>query len=221
MSEDLPRNVGAIFPPSDRLGLAVVSLCMAANDVQDAAVNAADANPQDHDDPDVTHRRRFSYRIRIAQGHLFEAIAALRAWEQGEPELRKLIQNLGPESRKAAGHVRGLEQQIGSKALETVRHSTFHYPAPCAGLSELRLVEAIEREGEGLPAALDVTKEARAPFRFADQLALSMALANFDGEEFDDHLRAIIEGSGSFVRLVQDLFLAYCEKRNVGHEFID
>ena len=43
---------------------------------------------------DVTHRRRFCYLIRIAQGHLFEAIAALRAWEQGEPELRKLIQNL-------------------------------------------------------------------------------------------------------------------------------
>jgi hypothetical protein len=173
---DLPRNVAAVFPPDDRLGVAVLSLCMAANDVEYAALRAADANPPDHPDPDITHRRRFYYLIRISQGHLFEAIAALRAWEQGEPELRKLIQNLDAGGRKAAARVRGLEQRIGSKALETVRHSTFHYPAPCAGLSELGLVEAVERERH-LPAAIDLSEEAGAPFRFADQLAMSMALA--------------------------------------------
>ena len=211
--------MAAIFPPDDRLGVAVLSLCMAANDVEYAAFRAADANPPDHPDPDVTHRRRFHYLIRISQGHLFEGIAALRAWEQGEPELRKLIQNLDADGRKAASRVRGLEQRIGSKALETVRHSTFHYPAPCAGLSELGLVEAIEREGE-LSAAIDLSKEAGAPFRFADQLAMSMALANFD-EGIDEHIAAIIEGSGAFARLAKAVFVSYCHKRKIGHEIVD
>jgi hypothetical protein len=217
---DLPGNVAAVFPPDDRLGVAVLSLCMAGNDVEYAAFRAADANPPDHPDPDVTHHRRFYYLIRIAQGHLFEAIAALRAWEQSEPEFRKLIQNLDAAGRKAASRVRGLEQRIGSKALETVRHSTFHYPAPCAGLSELGLVEAIEREAD-LPAALDLSDEAGAPFRFADQLAMSMALANFDDGEIEGHIAAIIEGSGAFVRLVKATFVAYCEKRKIGHEIVD
>lgn len=212
--------MAAVFPPDDRLGIAVLSLCMAANDVEYAAFRAADANPPDHPDPDVIHRRRFYYLIRIAQGHLFEAIAALRAWEQGEPELRKLIQNLDTAGRNAASRVRGLEQRIGSKALETVRHSTFHYPAPCAGLSELGLVEAIERESD-LSAALDLSDEAGAPFRFADQLAMSMALANFDDEELDDHIAAIIQGSGAFVRLVKGIFVAYCKKRKIGHQVVD
>lgn len=108
----------------------------------------------------------------------------------------------------------------GSKALETVRHSTFHYPAPCAGLSELGLIEAIERESE-LPAALDLSDEAGAPFRCADQLAMSMALANFDDEEIDDHIAAVIEGSGAFARLVKGIFIAYCKKRKIGHQIVD
>lgn len=212
--------MAAVFPPDDRLGMAVLSLCMAANDVEYAAFMAADANPPDHPDPDVTHRRRFYYLIRIAQGHLFEAIAALRAWEQGEPELRKLIQNLDATGRNAASWVRGLEQRIGSKALETVRHSTFHYPAPGAGMSELGLVEAIKRESD-LPAALDLSDEAGAPFRFADQLAMSMALASFDDEEIDDHIAAIIEGSGALVHLAKAIFVAYCRKRRIGHQIVD
>jgi hypothetical protein len=161
---ELPRNVAAVFPPDDPLALAMVALCMAANDVEYAAKRAAYANPPDHPDPDVRHRRRFYYLVRVAQGHLFEAIAALRAWEQDEPDLRKLIQNLDAEGRKAAARVRGLQQRIGSKALGTVRHTTFHYPAPCLGPSVLALTEAIEREGN-LPAALDLTDDAEAPFR--------------------------------------------------------
>lgn len=216
----LPRNVEAVFPPDDRLALAVVTLCMAANDVEYAAMRAADANPPDHLDPDVTHRRRFSYLVRVAQGHLFEAIAALRAWEQDEPDFRRLIQNLDDDGRKAAGRVRGLQQRIGSKALETVRHATFHYPAPYSGLSVLALTEAIEREGN-LPAELDLTDDAEAPFRFADQLVLSMAIANIEDENAETGIAAILEGSGSFVRLAKSLYLAYCKKRRVGFDLIE
>ena len=89
---------------------------MAANDVEHAAMRAGKANPPDHPEPDITHRRHFYYLARVAQGHLFEGIAALRTWEQDEPELRKLIQNLDAEGRKAAKQVRGLEQRIGAKA---------------------------------------------------------------------------------------------------------
>jgi hypothetical protein len=217
---ELPRNVAAVFPPDDRLALAVVALCMAANDVEYAAMRAGGANPPDHPDPDVQHRRRFYYLVRVAQGHLFEAIAALRAWEQDEPELRKLIQNLDPEGRKAASKVRGLEQRIGPKALETVRHTTFHYPAPGTGLSVLALIEAIEREAD-LPAALDLTDEAEAPFRFADQLALAMAVVHFDDESAEAGIGSILEGSGAFVRLTKALYLAYCKKRNIGFDLIE
>lgn len=217
---ELPRDVAAVFPSDDRLALAVIALCMATNDVEYAAKRAADANPPDHPDPDVIHRRRFSYLVRVAQGHLFEAIAALRAWEQDEPELRKLIQNLDDDGRKAAGRVRGLQQRIGSKALETVRHTTFHYPAPCSGLSVLALTEAIEREGD-LPAALDLTDDAEAPFRFADQLALSMAIANIENENAEAGIAAILEGSGAFVRLTKSLYLAYCKKRRIGFDLIE
>ena len=216
---DPPRNVAAVFPPDDHLGLAVVALCMAANDVEHAAMRAGKANPPDHPDPDITHRRRFYYLARVAQGHLFEGIAALRAWEQDEPELRKLIQNLDAEGRKAAKQVRGLEQRIGAKALETVRHVTFHYPAPGTGLSVLALTEAIEREAD-LTADIDLTDEAEAPFRFADQLALAMAVANFD-DDAKSAVAAILEGSGAFIRLVKAVYLTYCKKRKIGFDLIE
>lgn len=50
---------------------------------------------------------------------------------------------------------------------------------------------------------------------------MSMALANFDDKEIGDHIAAIIEGSGAFVRLVKATFFAYCEKRKIGHEIVD
>jgi len=50
---------------------------------------------------------------------------------------------------------------------------------------------------------------------------MSMALANFDDEEIDDHIAAVIEGSGAFARLVKGIFIAYCKKRKIGHQIVD
>src|SRR5215218_2681763 len=105
----LPRNVLTIFPPDDRVSLFVASMCMACNDVEDAKAEAEAANPPNPDHPDVAHRRRFSYRVRLLNGHLYEGIVALKAWRQSEAEIRNLLDALENDAKRALKLVCGLE----------------------------------------------------------------------------------------------------------------
>jgi hypothetical protein len=90
----LPRDVLTIFPPDDRVALFVVSLCMASNDVEDA-LTEIEAFPRENVEGDEPFlRRRFSYRVRLLGGHLYEGTVALKAWRRSEPGIRELLGKL-------------------------------------------------------------------------------------------------------------------------------
>lgn len=202
----------------------VISMCMAANDVKFAMLTTGSANPSDHPEPNITHHRRFTYWVRLTQGHLFEAIDALTSWRSSEAEVRSLLATLPAGAKGQLKIVCGLEQRLGLKVLERVRHGTFHYPHPelrRSPDSTLWLREAIEREAS-LESEIDLT-ESGVVYRFADQLALSIAIANHDDD--DDRLREqadLVRDAGfAFVGLAAAIYRAYCERRNLGFEIVD
>lgn len=216
-----PRSILTVFPPDDRVALFVAAMCGACNDVEAALVEADGANPADHPDPDVTHRRRHGYRIRMVMGHLYEGIIALKAWRQSEPGVQALLHKLDEEGRTALKRVVGLEQRVGADVLELVRHNSFHYAHPNpAHDSVADLAETIESNPE-VDAGIDLADDALATFRFADRLALGMAMAGHDPEKGEEQMRDVRETAKAFVVLVKEVYVAYCRDRGIGFEFVD
>jgi hypothetical protein len=218
----LPRDVVTIFPPDDRVSLFVASMCMACNDIEDAKAEAEAANPPNAD-ADVVHRRRFSYRVRMLNGHLYEGIVALKAWRQSEAEVRTLLDALEDEdAKRALKLVCGLEQRIGPKALEAVRQNSFHYPHPDPKRSPDSVAELAEaiRANPDLEADIDVGDDAQGTFRFADQLALSVAFGGHDPEKARAQAQTarIREAATAFIYLVKEIYLLYCRQRKIGFE---
>jgi hypothetical protein len=215
----LPRNLGAQFKPGDRVGLFVASMCMAANDIQNALELSVEANPPDHPDPDIGHRRRFGYWVRLTQGHLFEAIDALTSWREAEGKVRALIATLPAEAKADLAMICGLEQRLGPRVIEVVRQSTFHYPHPDRRRnpdSTEALTQAIEREREA-EAGIEVDEDRnRVHFRFADQLALSMAISGHDDERLDEQVTLVRDGAIALVRSVHAIYAKFCEERGIG-----
>lgn len=218
----LPRDVLTVFPPDDRVSLFVASMCMACNDIEDAKAEAEAANPPDAD-ADVSHRRRFSYRVRMLNGHLHEGIVALKAWRQSEAGVRNLLDALEDDAaRQALKLVCGLEQRIGPEVLEAVRQNSFHYPHPDPKRSPdsaADLAEAI-RTNPDLGADIDVGDDARGTFRFADQLALSVAFGGHDPDEVraKEQTARIREAAAAFIYLAKEIYLHYCGQRGIGFE---
>jgi hypothetical protein len=217
----LPRNVLTVFPPDDPAALFVVAVCAAANDVRDAMVEAGRANPAEPQDPDVTHRRRFTQRLRLAQGHLYEAIVTLKAWRQSSPEVRVLLSRLPEEAKRRLSNLMGLEQRVGTEALDAVRQNSFHYPHPDAKRSPdsaADLADAIRMNPEA-EAGIDVEEDVRGRYRFADQLMLSIAMGGHDLEGHSDQMAMIRDAGIDFANLVDEIFVAYCHDRGIGIDY--
>src|SRR3954453_14002388 len=79
-------TVPDVFPPDDPVAQFCVAMAMAANDVEQAIREAIGANPDGATDED-RERLRFSHKVRLTYGFLFEGIDALKGWRQGEPEV--------------------------------------------------------------------------------------------------------------------------------------
>jgi len=101
-------------------------MAMAANDVEYAVRQAIAANEEGASDED-RRRRRFYFKVRVANGFLFEGIDALKGWRQYEVAVAKLLRELPDDGAKLLAKVCGLEQQIGPKTLAHVRQNTLHY----------------------------------------------------------------------------------------------
>jgi hypothetical protein len=217
-----------VFPPDNRLALFMVSMCAANNDVWESDQIAAAANPQwAANDPHHAHRTRFTYQVRRSIGHLFEAIAALKAWREDEPGVRSLLASLSPDGVARLKLVCGLEQRIGPDTLRQVRNNSFHYPKPKSGYSPDpvdELADAIRQNG-GEAATFDVV-EAKAPpgqtpppsrrlYRFGDQLMLSIAFGAFDPDVEKGGAQAaqVREAAESFCALVDELHDLYLKRR--------
>jgi hypothetical protein len=177
------------------------------------------ANPPDADD-EHRHRERFTFKIRVANGFLFEAIDALRAWQQ-EPEIADLLRRLPAAGQEQLRKVRGLEQQIGSKTLEHIRQNTFHFQHPDPGKTPDSAAELAEVSGEmtDVVAAVDHSPEAQHTFRFGDEIALAMAIRRH--EDFEAETAKIVAGGVAFVQLSRHVWIAYCKHRGYEWELSD
>jgi hypothetical protein len=219
----LPRDVLTIFPPDDRVALFVVSLCMASNDIEDA-LTEIEAFPRENVEGDeLFFRRRFSYRVRLLGGHLYEGTVALKAWRRSEPGVRELLGKLNSEAKEALSLVCNLEQKIGPKALEAIRQNSFHYPHPDPRRvpdSTVDLADAI-RVNPDLEAAVDQGDDRRGTFRFADQLALAIAYGRHDPGGGYQQASMARRAAYAFVRLAADVYIAYASENEFGFEIVD
>lgn len=207
-------SVPDFFPPDDQVALFVVSMAMAANDIEYATRQAALANPEGATSKD-RDRLRFSHKVRLANGFLFEGIDALKAWAQHEPGVAKLLRSLTPEGTKLLRQVRSLEQKIGPKTLAHVRQNTFHYPHPDPSKTPDSTEDLAEVVAEltGVPASLMVGGEVEHTFPFADKVALSLAFRRHD--ELEVQTAKIRDGAIAFVNLVRHIHMRFCKGRGI------
>lgn len=193
-----------------------VAMAMAANDVECAVRQAVEANPDGATDED-RNRNRFSYKVRLANGFLFEAIDALKAWRQNDPDVAKVLRQLPRDGAKLLSKVCGLEQKIGPKTLAHVRQNTFHYPHPDPSKTPDSTGELAEVVGEldDVSATINIGEEIEHTFPFADQVALLMALRRHDE---DAETLQVRDGAIAFVNLARHIHRLYCEKRGIRFE---
>src|SRR3954449_12852607 len=111
-----------VFDPEYSPARFAVAMAMAKNDIERALRDALRADK--NDDPD------FSYRVRLATGHLVEAIDSLNAYSRECKDVQKLIRRVSPEGQNELKVVRGTLQKVGAEALKHARSNTFHYPSP-------------------------------------------------------------------------------------------
>src|SRR5262245_32606121 len=117
-------TISEAFPPDDPVARFVVSMAMAANDIEHALRAAGAAN--EADEPE------FGYWVRLSIGHLFEAQLALNHWRAYD-EVKNLLRKLPETATEDLKRVAGLAQRVGAELLEHNRHLTFHYPYPDRG----------------------------------------------------------------------------------------
>jgi hypothetical protein len=211
-------TVPDVFPPDDPVALFCVSMAMAANDVEDAIRQAVLANPDGATDEE-RDRMRFSQRVRVTYGHLFEGIDALKGWRQQEPEVAKLLRELPPKGAKLLKDVCGLEQRIGTETISHVRQNTFHYPHPEPSKRPgwtAELGKVIGELGE-TSATVSMSEETRHTFPFADLVALRLSLRRHTDDVDTLEVR---DGAVAFVNLVRHVHFAYCKRRGIRFELV-
>jgi len=210
------------FPADDREALFMASMCMASNDVEGALREVEEIRDGMEEDPALDARRRWGYRIRMLNGHLWEAIVALKAWRQSEPQVAKLLRELGAEPQKSLKLVMGLADEIGTDALRGMRNHSFHYPHPGTDWSPDPvddLADCICAEPDrGIE--IEGSDDGLATFVFADEVAFRLALSGHD-PNLDMSVaqgRAIRAAAEAFVEVIGAAFSVYCRRRDIEFE---
>lgn len=212
-------SVPDVFAPDDRVALFCVSMAMAANDIEYAIRQAVLANPDGASDEE-RERLRFSQKVRLTYGFLFEGIDALKAWRQQEAVVAMLLRELPQDGAKLLTKVCGLEQQIGTETIAHVRHNTFHYPHPepskvGRATAQIKELGEVIASLDDRTATVAMSEEAQHTFPFADQVALRMALLRHDDE---DAQAWVADGAVAFVNLVRHIHKRFCEQRGISFE---
>lgn len=195
---------------------------MAANDVEYAIRQAVAANPDGADDEDRM-QNRFSQKVRLTYGFLFEGVHALKGWRQHEPAVAALLRELPAESANQLSMVCSLEQKIGSKTLSAVRHHTFHYPHPDPSKvpDSTEMLATVIESADDVPLRVNIGERREHTFLFADPIAAGMALSEHDSEKLLEAQEAVRDGAIAFVQVARAIFLAFCEKRGYKLEVRD
>jgi hypothetical protein len=210
------------FPADDREALFMVAMCMASNDVEAALREVGEIRDGMEEDPTLDERRRWGYRIRMLNGHLWEAIVALKAWRQSEPQIATLLRGLGAEPQRSLKLVMGLADEIGTDALRGMRNHSFHYPHPGTDWSPDPVddLAACIRAEADRGIEIDGSDDGLATFLFADEVAFRLALSGHDpGLDLSvAQGRAIRDAAEAFVEVIGAAFSRYCRRRGVEFE---
>lgn len=202
-----------VFPPDEPAARFVVSMSMATNDIDRACrdlMRSADADGQD-----------FSYRVRLVVGHLVEAINALNSYSREFQEVRELLKRVPAKGQRDLSAVRGTLQRAGSRALESVRDNTFHYPSPARNYSptsdERLKVALADLTGRGTEMHVDGDTSA-VTLTFADDAAFNLAMGTVDNDEAYRRSEVARDGALAFLRWTAALMETYmnAEGRSFG-----
>ena len=162
-----------VFPPDEPVARFVVSMAMAANDVERAHRLAGQANTEDA--PEL------SGYVRWSMGFFVEAQDALDAYRQTYPEVRDILNRLPQKGKDPLKQVGGLQQKLGEKLAEHTRNHSFHYPYPSNAYKpngDERLSEVLRTftAEEAVVSARDDQQGNRVEmhYEFADRAALGV-----------------------------------------------
>jgi hypothetical protein len=198
--------MGVIFPAHLVEARFVVAMAMAANDIQTSFADVLKADSEGSPD--------WTYRIRIVNGHLLEALDSFDAYSTSYAEVRALIARIDHAYRKNLKIMRRTRQLAGSKALQHMRNSTFHYPSPSTSYtptSDQRLEEAmLKMAARGTALHVNGTTKA-VTLTFASEIALELSALEHkpDQEGHRKQLEAARDGALAFRAWVQALTMAY------------
>jgi hypothetical protein len=201
-------SIAEVFPHDDPVARFVVAMSMARNDVRHALANAGRAGEQD--DPE------FTYWVRIATGHYFEAAYALDHWRQ-IPEIRAFLDGLPQDGRDALRDATSAIQKIGSAALEYSRNRTFHYPYPTSRYpSDEEFSDTLKALGKQ-EATLTVESPRHGWFRlqFADRVAEGLAVRKHDPAKIKQQFALARDGAIGFVNFATRAWEQYARTRGL------
>jgi hypothetical protein len=118
-----------VFSPDDPVARFIVAISIARNDIRHALMQAGAANDR--------YSPEFTYWIRIASGHFFEAEGALREWRR-VPEVQSLIAKLPSDGQEVLRTAASAVQKMGRGVLEHSRQRPSTNPLPRAATGSTR-----------------------------------------------------------------------------------
>jgi hypothetical protein len=198
-------SIAEVFPPGSVAARFAVAMSIAKNDVERALRDVLRAG--ENDDPD------FTYRVRLATGHLVEALDALNAYTEYD-EVKSMLAGVATEGQRDLKVARRALQEAGREVLQHVRDNTFHYPSPrknYSPTSDAQLEQVLTSMG-ARRAEVHVNFESKeVTMTFADDAALALAMGKHAPTR-DDLVRqfeAARDGALAFIAWAQALVLAF------------
>src|SRR5215218_670716 len=200
------------FPHDDPVARFIVSMSMASNDLLHGAKLVVEASEGEY--PDA------GYRLRVVNGHFFEACRALSAWRR-VPEVKSYLDSCSAETKEHLRVVAGSEQRIGKGVLEHCRTHTFHYPSPDPTYadrnSDAALAEVLELIAEEDLTAAESGDGLGIRFEYADHASLMLALFKYDEdlEQMRVQFEQVREGALAFTLFADHLIAEYLTDRDL------
>jgi hypothetical protein len=197
-------SIEEVFPSKDPVARFVVVVSMARNDVRHALFKAGSANAASEPD--------FAYWVRLSTAHFFEAIAAVRSWRQ-LPEVKAFLSRVPAAARDDLKTATRSLEQIGHAVVAHSRNRTFHYPYPSGRYpADSELEAALEYIGTA-EAQWIVESEGRFRLKFADEVALALALGKHELPQIERQLELARDGSTAFVNFATRAMEKYLQER--------
>lgn len=197
-------SIEEVFPSDDSVARFMVMVSMARNDVRHAIFEAGSANAADEPD--------FAYWVRLSTAHFFEAIAAVRSWRQ-LPEVRAFLGRLSVAARDDLKTATRSVEQIGNAVVAHSRNRTFHYPYPTGRYPADSELEAVLETMGAAEAQWVDEGDGRFRLKFADDVALALALGKHEFSQIETQLALARDGSIAFVNFATRAMETYLEGR--------